>query len=148
MYKKIFVSIDKTRAATKILHEAIDIAKSSGATLRVVHIVNVQIPGFGVPMFGMTDINEAVFRDRNKFIGRLKAILTKEKVEGQVELLKDFGTGLADIISKDAKEFGADLIVLSASHLGSLKHLITGGVAEKLAHITDIPIMLITKHKL
>ena len=147
MFKKIYVPIDNTDISDKVLREAINLAKSSGAQLRIGHVVNLEQITFGIEMVGVAELKDALLNIGKTLIDQVKARLDSEGVSAEVKLIENYGSDIASLIAADAKEFNADLFVLGSHHLGSFSHFISGGIAEDLANDTDIPILLITKHK-
>lgn len=147
MFKKIYVPLDNTDISDKVLVEAIDLAKATGGELRIGHVVNLEQVTFGIEMVGVAELKDALINIGKTLIDQVKARLDKEGVKAEVKLIENYGSDIASLIVEDAKDFGADLFILGSHHLGSFSHFITGGIAEDLAHDTDIPILLITKHK-
>jgi nucleotide-binding universal stress UspA family protein len=147
MFKKIYTPIDNSDISDKVLTEAIDLAKSTGAQLRIAHVVNLEQITFGIEMVGVAELKDTLLEIANKLVGHVKALLKSKSVEAEVVLLENYGSDLASLIIDDSKSWRADLFVLGSHHLGSFSHFITGGVAEDIAHDCDTPILLITKHR-
>lgn len=147
MFKKIYAPIDNSDISDKLLSEAVDLARVNNAHLRIAHVANLEQITFGVEMVGVAELKETLLEIANKLINHVKDILKNKDVKAEVILLENYGSDLASVIIEDAKSWGADLFVLGSHHLGSFSHFITGGIAEDIAHDTDIPILLITKHK-
>jgi nucleotide-binding universal stress UspA family protein len=147
MFKRIYVPIDNSDLSDKVLSEAIDLVKATQAQLRVVHVVNLEQITFGIEMVGVAELKDALLNIGKTLLNQVEERLNKESVAAEVKLIENYGTDIATLIVEDANNFGADLFILGSHHLGSFSHFITGGIAEDLAHDTDIPILLITKHK-
>lgn len=147
MFKKIYVPLDNTDISDRVLAEAVDLAKSTNGELRIGHVVNLEQVTFGIEMVGVAELKDALINIGKTLIDQVQARLDKEGVKAEVKLIENYGSDIASLIVEDAQEFGADLFILGSHHLGSFSHFITGGIAEDLAHDTDIPILLITKHK-
>lgn len=147
MFRNIYVPVDNTDISDRVLTEAIDLVKSTGAKLRVSHVVNLEQITFGVEMVGVAELKDALLNIGKSLIEQINKKLSDAGVIAEVKMIENYGSDIATIIVEDAKEFGADLFILGSHHLGSFSHFITGGIAEDLAHDTDIPILLITKHK-
>jgi|GEM_PF-1697611 len=147
MFKKIYSPIDNSDVSEKVLNEALDLAKANGGKLRIVHVVNLEQITFGIEMIGVAELKDTLLSIANKFLEHVKQLITQKGVDAEITLLENYGSDLATLIIDDAKSWGADLFVLGSHHLGSFSHFITGGVAEDIAHDSDIPILLITKHK-
>lgn len=147
MFHKIYVPVDNTDISDRVLTEAIDLVKSTGAQLRVSHVVNLEQITFGVEMVGVAELKDALLSIGTTLVEQVKKKLADAGVNAEVKLIENYGSDISTIVVDDAKEFGADLFILGSHHLGSFAHFLTGGIAEDLAHDTDIPILLITKHK-
>lgn len=147
MFRNIYVPIDNTDISDRVLSEAIELAKSTGAKIRIAHVVNLEQITFGVELIGVAELKDALVNIGNTLLEGVKQKLHFARVEGEVKLIENYGSDIATLIAEDAKEYGADLFVLGSHHLGSFSHFITGGIAEDLSQDTDIPILLITKHK-
>lgn len=147
MFRNIYVPVDNTDISDRVLTEAIDLVKSTGAKLRISHIVNLEQITFGVEMVGVAELKDALLNIGKNLIEQIQQKITTAGITAEVKLIENYGSDTATLIVEDAKEFGADLFILGSHHLGSFSHFLTGGIAEDLAHDTDIPILLITKHK-
>lgn len=147
MFKKIYTPVDNSDISDKVLEESLDLAKATGAKLRIAHVVNLEQITFGIEMVGVAELKDTLLSIANKFLEHVKQSVAAKGVDAEIVLLENYGSDLATLIIDDAKVFGADLFVLGSHHLGSFSHFITGGMAEDIAHDSDIPILLITKHK-
>ncbi|MFN7094208.1 MAG: universal stress protein [Burkholderiales bacterium] len=147
MFKKIYTPIDNSDVSDKVLQEAMELAKTLGSKLRIVHVVNLEQITFGIEMVGVAELKDTLLGIANKLLDHVKETLKVKALEAEVVLLENYGADLATLIIDDAKAWGADVFVLGSHHLGSFSHFITGGVVEDIAHDSDIPILLITKHK-
>jgi nucleotide-binding universal stress UspA family protein len=147
MFKKIYTPIDNSDISDKVLNEALDLAKATNAKLRISHVVNLEQITFGIEMVGVAELKDTLLSIANKFLEHIKASVAEKGIDAEITLLENYGSDLATLIIDDAKGWGADLFILGSHHLGSFSHFITGGVAEDIAHDSDIPILLITKHK-
>ena len=147
MFKKIYVPIDNTDISDKVLTEVIDLVKATKAELRISHVVSLEQITFGIEMVGVVELKDALLNIGNSLINQVKQRLEQEGVVAEVKLIENYGSDITSLILDDAKQFEADLFILGSHHLGSFSHFITGGIAEELAHDSEIPILLITKHK-
>lgn len=147
MFKKIYTPIDNSDISEKVLNESLDLAKANGSKLRIAHVVNLEQITFGIEMIGVAELKDTLLSIANKFLGHIKQLIAQKDVDAEIVLLENYGSDLATLVIDDAKNWGADMFVLGSHHLGSFSHFITGGVVEDIAHDSDIPILLITKHK-
>lgn len=147
MFNRIYVPIDNSDISDKVLQEAVKLVKSTNAKLRVAHVVNLEQVTFGIEMVGVAELKDALLGIGQSLINKVKDQLATAGVEAEVKLIENFGFEMSSLVAKDAKEFEADLFILGSHHLGSFSHFITGGIAEDLAKETEVPILLITKHR-
>lgn len=147
MFKRIYVPIDNSDISDKILQEAIKLVKSTNSDLRVVHVVNLEQITFGIEMVGVAELKDALVNIGQTLVDQIKEKLELDGVKAEVKLIENYGAEISSLILEDANEYGADLFVLGSHHLGSFAHFITGGIVEDLAHDSEIPILLVTKHK-
>ena len=147
MFKKIYTPIDNSDISDKVLNEAIDLAKSLNAELRIAHVVNLEQITFGIEMVGVAELKNTLLDIANKLLSHVQSLLKDKNLVAEVVLLENYGSDVSNLIVEDSKKWGSDLFILGSHHLGSFSHFITGGVAEDIAQDCDTPILLITKHK-
>ena len=147
MFNRIYTPIDNSDISDRVLNEALDLAKVSGAAVRIAHVVNLEQITFGIEMVGVAELKDTLLGIANKLMVHVKEQVKAKEVNAEVVLLENYGSDLATLLVDDAKAWNADLFILGSHHLGSFSHFITGGVAEDIAHDSEIPILLITKHK-
>lgn len=147
MFKKIYIPIDNSDISEKLLIDALTFAKSVNAEVRIAHVVNFEQITFGIEMIGVAELKDTLTEIANKFVTHTKDNMKVKGFDIDVSLLENYGSDLATLVIEDAAKWGADLFVLGSHHLGSFTHFITGGVVEDIAHDSEIPILLITKHK-
>ena len=148
MFQKIYVPVDNSDLSDRVLAEALDLAIATKAQLQIVHVVNLEQITFGIEMVGVAELKDALLNIGKSLMEQVNQIVAKSGATNvSVKMIENYGNDISSLIIKDAKEFGADLFVLGTHHLGSFSHFITGGLVEDLTHDTEIPILLITKHK-
>ncbi|MCX8513943.1 MAG: hypothetical protein RL017_220 [Pseudomonadota bacterium] len=147
MFNKIYVPIDNSDVADKVLNEALTLVKGFNAELRFVHVVNFEQVSFGIQMLGAGDLKNTLIEIANQVIEHIKETIAQKNIKASVVLLENYSSDMSKVIIEDATNWGADLFILGTHHLGSFSHFISGGVAEDIANKTDVPILLITKHR-
>ena len=148
MFQKIYVPVDNSDLSDRVLAEELDLAIATKAQLQIVHVVNLEQITFGIEMVGVAELKDALLNIGKSLMEQVNQKVAKSGATNvSVKMIENYGNDISSLIIKDAKEFGADLFVLGTHHLGSFSHFITGGLVEDLTHDTEIPILLITKHK-
>jgi nucleotide-binding universal stress UspA family protein len=144
MYKNILVPVDASASSLRGLEEAIQLAKETGASLRIVHAVNEFFieAGFGIPTYSA----EVMASLREAGAATLSAAVAKARENGlHVEsvLLDQLGTRVADLILAQAKLWPADLIVMGTHGRRGVSRLAMGSDAEMVVRSATVPVLLV-----
>ncbi|SFI33699.1 universal stress protein [Nitrosomonas sp. Nm34] len=135
MYKKIMVAVDGSDAAQQALEEAVNIAKTYNATLRIVHCIS-----------GDTEVDRGAGLE---ILKRSKSNIDALSVE--TSLLKaeaEYGlAGIVDAIAAAVSEWGADLLAVGTSHRQGLERFYIGSVAERLVTKVNASVLLFRPKK-
>lgn len=144
MYKKILVPVDGSAASLRGLDEAIKLAKSTGASLRIVHAVNEFFLDQGYTPSPFYDTVIVSMREAGqKLIDDVEAIARKHAVPFESALLETVGGRVADLIIDDAKQWRADLIVMGTHGRRGLRRLALGSDAEMVLRSSPVPVLLV-----
>ncbi|MEQ6028228.1 universal stress protein [Streptomyces salinarius] len=135
MFERILVALDPSASNGSALRLAGGLARSTEAEVRIVHVVPSAVAGDTVVSLeddtdGTALLEDAVRELRN----------TGVKAEGR--LVHGMTTAVPLLISDAAKEFEADLLVLSPHHRGSFAALLTPRVSDAVAHTSNIAVLL------
>ena len=143
-YKKILVPVDGSATSNAGLNEAIGLAKTLGARLRVIHVVDLA-PILGLPEGG-TDLGaleNEVKRAGAKIIDSALASAKRQGLRVDAAMPKTHGTVVADGIVEEAKRFGADLIVIGTHGRSGIGRMLLGSNAELVVRSTQAPVLLV-----
>lgn len=146
MYKQILVPIDGSETAQRGLGEAIELAKLAGASLRVVHMID----GLSHALLTRDGVEQAAMRHAEmKASGHalLERAVQQARQAGvsQVDsvLDEDARGRVAEMVNDQAKQWGADLIVLGTHGRRGLGRLLLGSDAEAVVRSAHVPILLV-----
>jgi nucleotide-binding universal stress UspA family protein len=143
MYKRILVGFDDSDVSRKALTEALGLAKESGATVRVVHAVDVMLLSTGEVYMDL----EAYRRERvaagQEILQRASAMASAAGVQVETALVEVEGTQFSNAIIAEARRCDAELIVLGTHGRGALAHLLMGSVAERVVRHSPVPVLLV-----
>ncbi|MGE0665798.1 MAG: universal stress protein [Sphingomonadales bacterium] len=144
MYDRILVPIDGSEASSLGLREAIKLC-SRDTRVRLLHVVEGFIPIGGVAGEGYYNGNilEAVREDGAAILREGEALVKKHGLMVETELVENVGRWTASMIVKDARTWGADLIVLGTHGRRGLKRLVMGSDAEEVIRQTPVPVLLV-----
>jgi nucleotide-binding universal stress UspA family protein len=137
MFSKIIWATDGSDQADAALPYAKDLAQREGASLVVVHVIQIYTSALaaGLPLYD-------------------DDVVLKEKVEKQVAELRAEGFDVtaqistekrqpAHVIADIAKDAGADLIVVGTQGHTALGGVIVGSVTQRLLHIATCPVLVV-----
>jgi len=141
MAKRILVPIERSDAAPSVLPLVADMARSNGATVRLLHVA--PLPTERIADDGRVVAYASQEMERIEHARRDCLKTAEAELEGvPVEAVIRFGDPAREILV-EAEVFGADLIAVTAGRRRWLPHLLRG-VAGKLVRRSDVPVMLVT----
>jgi nucleotide-binding universal stress UspA family protein len=149
MFRKILVAVDGSPTSNKGYKVAVDLAKSIGAKLVVLHVIDERAVGIGLSASGFVapayveDVIAAL-RDAGR------KVLAKAQREAQAKgqaidahLVESLGNGVAHTILAQAKKQKADLIVLGTHGRRGLARVVVGSDAETVLREAAVPVLLV-----
>jgi nucleotide-binding universal stress UspA family protein len=145
MYQRILVPIDGSPTSNAGLEEALKLAKLTGASLRLLHIVEIVTYATGFEPYGayMADLipalREAGQQILDQGVARAKAIA----VPVDTALLDGLGGRVSDAIIEEAKTWAADLIVIGTHGRRGVGRMLMGSDAEQVLRMATVPVLLV-----
>ncbi len=144
MYKRILVPFDGSPASTQGLKEALRLAKASGATLRVIYVVNEFVLDPGYSSGGYCESFIEAFRATGaQVLAQAEALARAASVECQVELKETIGGNVPELILQAAREWHPDLIVMGTHGRRGMKRAMLGSDAEMVLRGAPVPVLLV-----
>jgi nucleotide-binding universal stress UspA family protein len=143
-YRNILVAVDGSAAANKGLREAIRLASTEGAQLAIVHVVNefqVYAVMEGAPM--SADLHKRLRAQGRRVLERALALAERGAVKATGVLREVGGGANADVIVREAKKQGADVIVLGTHGRRGLRRMVLGSDAEQVVRTASVPVLLV-----
>lgn len=144
MYKRILVPIDGSDASRSGLREAIQLAKALGASLRLVHGVNEMFV-MGTDYTGMyvDDFLSSLREGGRDLLEKAQLEARNAGLEAETQLIEALGHSAADLILDQAREWGADLIVMGTHGRRGIRRVVLGSDAEQVLREAPIPVLLV-----
>jgi len=136
------IPIDGSEYSMRAIDYVIGRAKQNPSEHRV-HVLNVQMPlvGVNVKLFVSAESLQEIYREEGEKI--LAPVLEKLK-EANVSATPHIGVGDASQVIIDfGKEVKATEIVMGSHGRGALAGALMGSVAQKVVHLSDIPVILL-----
>lgn len=139
MFKNILVPLDGSKLAETVFNPAESLAKTLGAPITLLHIIEKDAPQAIHSDHHLTKLDEAV--DYLKNIAT-RAMSKEIKVETHVHSAKVKDVA-ASIIQHTTEEFTPDLIVMCAHGQSGIRDLVFGNIAQQVLAGGQTPILLI-----
>ena len=136
----IVVATDFSDIADKALASAADLARQLGASLHVLHIV--QIHPTNMPESGNVNIEELEALEEKSAADSLKSTIDTLAADVDVSTYIVHGDP-ATQVNQLAADKNADLIVIGTHGRSGISRLIMGSVAESVLKQSDIPVMCV-----
>jgi nucleotide-binding universal stress UspA family protein len=145
VFKKILVPVDGSPTSALGLAEAIKLAKETGATLYLLHVVNEMgviqtLASEGTYIEGVLEVLRA---GGQRILRRGEASVRKRGVRARSILIENLGGRVADVIVGQAKKCRANLIVLGTHGRRGLSRLVMGSDAEGVVRTSPVPVLLV-----
>jgi len=148
MYKKILVAIDDSETSRSALAEALHIARTSKAKLYIAHVADETMLNIhGHALAGVINLDAAI---TNLTQAGQKLLASAMQQAGDVDaealMLEASNRRISETIAEKSRELSVDLIIIGRHGQRGLATLILGSVAEQLAKISDVSVLLVRKH--
>ncbi|MFN3234648.1 MAG: universal stress protein [Gammaproteobacteria bacterium] len=135
-YKHVLIATDLTAENEAIISKGVDIAKTFGADLSFVHVVE-PLPGYGYAYVGVADIENQLIDDAKKGMNKLseKYAVPKDRCHVQVGPTK---MQIMEVMKSD----NIDLIIVGSHGRHGLAELL-GSTAHAVVHGAPCDVMTI-----
>ena len=140
MYKKILVPLDREAGAEVALPVAVDLAKSDGTVIRLVYVAPTPS---AIVAEGRVIAYADQESDRLQHLGMDYLREAAHQLAGlPIEYAVRFGEPAEEIL-EEAREFGADLVVMATHGRSGVARLMLGSVAEAVLRRSEVPVVLV-----
>lgn len=145
MYQRILVPIDGSATSDLGIDEAIKLAKLTGASLRLMHVVDelTLCSGFEPPAVLVTDMLPLMKEAGEKILAAGKARAEGAGVAVDTFLYQTYGASVCDLVVEQALAWKADLIVIGTHGRRGVNRLLMGSDAEQVLRIAPVPVLLV-----
>lgn len=145
MYQRILVPVDGSAAADAGLAEAIRLARTIGATLRIVHVLDLrpQAGGFDTSLGYTGDVIEL---QRESGTALLKDAASKVREAGvplETRMVETYAARASELIVAEAASSKAELIVMGTHGRRGVSRLVLGSDAEQVLRHSPVPVLLV-----
>jgi nucleotide-binding universal stress UspA family protein len=145
MYQRILVPFDGSATSSRGLDEAIGIATLTGASLRLVHMLDILdfSSGFETAAVYADHVIPFMRRTGEEILEGGKARAENAGVRADTVLLEGMKTRLCDAVAEQARAWGAELIVIGTHGRRGVGRMLLGSDAEQIARTSITPVLLV-----
>jgi nucleotide-binding universal stress UspA family protein len=145
MYQRILVPVDGSSTSRRGLDTAIEMARLTGASLRLVHVIDqlVFATGFEAGATYEHDILPRIRRNGARVLEDARTRVAAAGIGVDTVLSECFARRTADVVLDAAKEWKADLIVIGTHGRRGINRLLLGSDAEQVLRGAEVPVLVI-----
>jgi nucleotide-binding universal stress UspA family protein len=144
MYKHVLVPVDGSETARRGLNEAIELAKSLNADIRLIHVVN-KLPWVSSEL-SQSAVQELIDQLRSSGESILHESITVVRAAGVAvdsRLIEALGAEAGECIVEEAASWPADLIVCGTHGRRGVRRILMGSDAEYILRRSPVPVLLV-----
>ena len=144
-YRRILVPVDGSASSKLGLREALDLAESQRARLQLVHVVDHQSVVTSGAELGIyaADLFTSLKQAGRRLLDNAEAVVKRRGLTCSSVLLETATGGAADRIVRQARKWGADLIVMGTHGRRGIRRLVMGSDAEQVVRTSPVPVLLV-----
>lgn len=145
MYKRILVPVDGSTTSNRALTSALQLARETGAQVRLLYVVEEMVYLSGYDQFGVYsgDVAKIVRESGEKVLDDSMAIATAAGVQADHVLVDTFTQRLGDVVADAAKAWNADLVVVGTHGRRGIGRVLMGSGAEEIVRLAPVPVLVI-----
>lgn len=144
MYKRILVPVDGSPASARGLDEAIKLAKSQGAEMLLLHVVDEWKVAAGDIAAVNLDAGAKRLREAGSaLLQQAESRASSAGVSVKSTLIEEMGVAVGACVVQRARQWPADLIVCGTHGRRGLARVLMGSDAEYILRHTPVPVLLV-----
>jgi nucleotide-binding universal stress UspA family protein len=141
MYDRILVPIDGSGASDLGVGEAIKLAKLSGGSICLLHVVNEYLAIQGA--YYSAELTKALHVQGEALLASARERVQKAGIKVDTAMLDGIKGASSDLIVDYAKSWPAQLIVMGTHGRRGLSRLALGSDAENVVRMAPVPVLLV-----
>ncbi|MBN8749236.1 Putative universal stress protein [Xylophilus ampelinus] len=145
MYQRILVPVDGSETSRRGLDEALRLAAAVGGRVRVLHAIDelsfaLAMDGYAGNPGGWLD---TLREQGSRLLALAAAQAAKAGVPADTVLRDEFRSPVHQVVNDEARDWGAELIVLGTHGRRGLGRLVMGSSAEQILRTARVPVLLV-----
>ncbi len=145
MYDRILVPVDDGEENRRAVEHAAALRKLSGGRICLLHVVDPlwYANGRECAAIYFNSVLPAMRRDGQRILQEFRDMLGDDAVSSEQVLEESGIRSVPEIIIGQAKQWGADVIVMGTHGRRGWSRTLMGSVAEEVARLAPVPVMLV-----
>ena len=145
MYQRILVPVDGSTTSNQGLDEAIKLARLTGASLRLIHVVDVLTFATGFEPYTVYagDVIPRMKEAGEQILDQAKTRAAASGVKVDSLLFDSIAARVSETVIEQAKAWKADLIVIGTHGRRGVGRLFLGSDAEQIVRMAPVPVLLV-----
>jgi nucleotide-binding universal stress UspA family protein len=145
MYQRILVPVDGSSTSAQGLSEAIALAKLTGGSIRLLHVIREPFEAIGIDgvMCSGVDIYKLVREGGESVLAKATEQVKANGIAVDSELLDSFDGRVCDLVVRAAQSWSANLIVIGTHGRRGVGRMLLGSDAEQILRLAPTPVLLV-----
>ncbi len=145
MFKRILIPVDGSETSNKALVTGLQMARETGAIVRLVNTVNEMAYLGGIDPYGTysADVVGMMREGGARVLTDAMAIAKSAGAEASQELLEEAGKRLGESVAEAAKAWKADLVVVGSHGRRGIGRVLLGSGAEQIVRLAPVPVLVV-----
>ena len=138
--------LDGSATSARGLREAVGLAKTQGARLRLLNVLDERFfvsTAEGYPMSNITELIASLRAEGQKALDAAAKVALKQGVKVDESLVESGGRAVSDVILDEARKWRADLIVMGTHGRRGVNRMLLGSDAERVLRSAPVPVLLV-----
>jgi len=145
MYTRILVPLDGSETSRRGLREAIRLAQGHPVTLRLILVVNEADIALAEAAYPSGELRDRLRADGEAVLKDAAAGVRAAGLGVEAALIEPETGVPGELIVRDARHWGAELIVMGTHGRGGVGRLLLGSCAEYVLRHAPVPVLLVRR---
>jgi len=145
MYQRILVPVDGSTTSTLGVDEAIKLAKLTGASLRLIHVVDALTMTTGLVPYAYYsgEVPPRAKEVGEQILEQARTRVAASGVKVDTFLFDSLLPRVSETVIEQAKAWNADLIVIGTHGRRGVGRVLLGSDAEQIVRMAPVPVLLV-----
>jgi len=145
MYQRILVPVDGSTTSSKGLGEAIQLAKLTGGSLRLIHAIDILSFATGFEPYSVYagDLVPKMREVGEQILAEAETRVAAGGVRVDTLLFENLSMRVSDLVIEQAKAWAADLIVIDTHGRRGMGRFLPCSDAEQIVRMAPVPVLLV-----